>query len=48
MAMIRSRNQTAHAYNEQVAAEIARQVIDYYHPLFQAFRARMEDLEARQ
>jgi len=48
MEMIRSRNQTAHAYNEQVAAEISRRVVEQYQPLFQAFRARMEELEARQ
>lgn len=48
MEMIRSRNQTAHAYNEQVAAEITQRVTEQYQPLFQAFRARMEELEARQ
>jgi nucleotidyltransferase substrate binding protein (TIGR01987 family) len=48
MEMIRSRNQTAHAYNEEVAAEITRRVTEQYQLLFQAFRARMEELEARQ
>ena len=48
MAMIRSRNQTAHAYNEQIATEITQRVVEQYQPLFQTFRARMEELEARQ
>jgi len=47
MEMIRSRNQTAHAYNEKVAAEIAGRVIDCYRALFQAFLERMEQLEAK-
>lgn len=46
MEMIRSRNQTAHAYNEKVAAEIAGRVIDRYGALFQTFLERMEQLEA--
>lgn len=46
MEMIRSRNQTAHAYNEKVAAEIAGRVIDHYRALFQRFLERMEQLEA--
>ena len=47
MEMIRSRNQTAHAYNEQVAAEITQRVIEQYQPLFQAFQSRMGELEQR-
>lgn len=47
MEMIRSRNQTAHAYNEKVAAEIADRVINRYRPLFRQFLQRMEQLEAR-
>ena len=45
--MIRSRNQTAHAYNEKVAAEIAKRVVDRYRALFRQFLHRMEDLEVR-
>lgn len=47
MEMIGSRNQTAHAYNEKVAAEIAGRVIDRYRALFQTFLERMEQLEAK-
>lgn len=45
MEMIRSRNQTSHTYNENVAAEIVEKVIHLYHPLFQAFEKRMQDLK---
>lgn len=47
MEMIRSRSQTAHAYNEKIAAEIAKRVVDRYRRLFQDFLQRMEELEAR-
>lgn len=47
MEMIRSRNRTAYAYNEKVAAEIAGRVIGRYRALFQRFLERMEQLEAR-
>lgn len=44
MEMIRSRNLTAHAYNEKVAREIADQVVRRYHALFRAFALRMDEL----
>lgn len=44
MEMIRSRNQTSHTYNEEVADEIARRIIGTYHPLFEAFSVRMQTL----
>ncbi|WP_019571822.1 nucleotidyltransferase substrate binding protein [Thioalkalivibrio sp. ALMg3] len=47
MEMIRSRNLTAHAYNEKVAREISDQVIERYCGLFRAFATRMGELEAR-
>ncbi|WP_019589817.1 MULTISPECIES: nucleotidyltransferase substrate binding protein [unclassified Thioalkalivibrio] len=47
MEMIRSRNLTAHAYNEQVAREIAEQVVWRYHALFDAFARRMGELEGQ-
>jgi len=47
MEMIRSRNQTAHAYNEKVAAEIAARVVNRYRSLFRQFLQRMEQLEAQ-
>lgn len=46
MEMVQSRNQTAHAYNEEVAAEITRRVVERYRPLFRQFLERMERLEA--
>lgn len=47
MEMIQSRNQTAHAYNEEVAAEITRRIVEGYRPLFLQFLERMEQLEER-
>jgi nucleotidyltransferase substrate binding protein (TIGR01987 family) len=44
MAMIPSRNQTAHTYNEQVADEILAEVVNRHYPLFVAFEARMRQL----
>lgn len=41
MEMIRSRNQTSHTYNEEVANEIAARITGQYAPLFQAFLLRM-------
>ena len=42
--MIRSRNQTSHTYNEEVANEIAARTTGQYAPLFQAFLLRMQGL----
>jgi nucleotidyltransferase substrate binding protein (TIGR01987 family) len=47
MEMIQSRNQTAHAYNEEVATEITHRVVERYRTLFQQFLERMEQLEER-
>jgi nucleotidyltransferase substrate binding protein (TIGR01987 family) len=44
MEMIRSRNMTAHTYNQDIADEISQKVITRYFELFQAFRDRMQDL----
>lgn len=44
MEMIRSRNQTSHTYNEEVANEIAARITDQYAPLFDAFLLRMQGL----
>ena len=44
MEMIRSRNMTAHTYNQDVADEISELVITRYAGLLQAFAARMQDL----
>ena len=47
MEMIRSRNQTSHTYNEEVANEIAARITGQYAPLFQAFLLRMQVGPAR-
>lgn len=44
MEMIKSRNQTAHTYNESVANEIADNIMAFYHEMFQQFRQHMQDL----
>ena len=44
MEMIKSRNQSSHTYNQNVAEEIAGRVIDQYHSLFQTFLHRMQGL----
>ena len=44
LEMIRSRNQTSHTYNEEVANEIAARITGQYAPLFQAFLLRMQGL----
>ena len=44
MEMIRSRNQTSHTYNQEVADEIAEKIAGRYHRLFLAFEQRMQDL----
>lgn len=47
MEMIQSRNQTAHTYNERVAAEIANRITSRYCRLFRQLLERMEELESR-
>ena len=47
MEMIQSRNQTAHTYNERVAAQIASRITSRYRRLFRHFLERMEELESR-
>ncbi len=46
MDMIRSRNQTSHTYNQAVADEITRFILQRYHPLFRDFLAKMQALRA--
>lgn len=46
MEMIASRNQTAHAYNREVAERIANRVVDCYADLFRAFHDTMKRREA--
>ncbi|MCA1937588.1 MAG: nucleotidyltransferase substrate binding protein [Dechloromonas sp.] len=42
MAMIRSRNQSSHTYNQQVANTIADAIIASYHPLLLALQTSMQ------
>jgi nucleotidyltransferase substrate binding protein (TIGR01987 family) len=44
MEMIKSRNQTAHTYNESVANEITDKVMALYHGLFRQFQKHMQEL----
>jgi len=44
MEMIKSRNQTAHTYNESVANEITDKVMALYHDLFRQFQKHMQEL----
>lgn len=44
MEMIKSRNQTAHTYNEAVANAICEQILRLYYPLFTAFELKMQHL----
>ena len=44
MAMIESRNQTSHTYNQLIADEIAQKIMDIYFPLFCDFRDTMNEL----
>lgn len=45
MEMIKSRNQTSHTYNHEIADEIAEKIINHYHGLFMSFEKRMLDLK---
>jgi len=45
MAMIQSRNQTTHTYNEETADEIAKAILSCYVPEFQKFLHRFTELE---
>ncbi len=46
MAMIRSRNQTSHTYNQALAEAIAGEIITRYHPLFRDFLGGMQQRAA--
>ncbi|MBU4262170.1 MAG: nucleotidyltransferase substrate binding protein [Proteobacteria bacterium] len=48
MDMLKSRNLTSHTYNEEVADEICRAVLQNYFPLFLALETRLLNLLADQ
>jgi nucleotidyltransferase substrate binding protein (TIGR01987 family) len=45
MGMIKSRNQSSHTYNEEVADELKEKIVKNYHSLFLAFKSKMAQLE---
>jgi nucleotidyltransferase substrate binding protein (TIGR01987 family) len=45
MEMIKSRNQSSHTYNEAVAENLKRSIINTYYKLFLAFRDKFSQLE---
>jgi len=45
MEMIRSRNQTSHTYNEEIAAEITEKVTLEYYPEFVSLEKKMSEFE---
>lgn len=45
MEMIRSRNQSAHTYNEETADDIRNKVVQRYNDLFETFRQKMNELK---
>lgn len=47
MAMIKSRTQTAHTYNEGVAAKIAADIFAKYYPEFEKLHSKMEAMKEK-
>ena len=48
MAMIESRNQTSHTYNEDLADEITKAILTQYVPEFEKFQRKFTELEKQQ
>ena len=46
MDMIGSRNKTSHTYNEETANEIFTMIMTDYHPVFEAFKNKMEEIRS--
>ena len=44
MEMIKSRNQTSHTYNKELASQIVEKIIADYYPAFKLFYEKMETL----
>ncbi len=44
MEMIKSRNQTSHAYNKLLVNQIVEKIVNDYYPAFMAFSEKMESL----
>jgi nucleotidyltransferase substrate binding protein (TIGR01987 family) len=47
MAMIKSRNQTSHTYNQAIAETICEAIISRYHRLFSDLEKRIRSVEAK-
>ena len=47
MAMIESRNQTSHTYNEDLANEISTSILTRYVPEFETFQRKFAELEEK-
>lgn len=45
MEMIRSRNQSSHTYNQEIAEQIVKLIIERYQALFVSFAERMQKLK---
>jgi nucleotidyltransferase substrate binding protein (TIGR01987 family) len=48
MAMIQSRNQTSHTYNQDLADEITTAILTQYVPEFEKFQVKFAELEKKQ
>ena len=44
MEMIKSRNQTSHTYNQEIADAIVERILTSYFPLFESFSRRLTEL----
>ena len=47
MEMIKSRNKSSHTYNEEIAKEIVKKVVEWYYSLFLSFKNKMNKLTDR-
>ncbi len=47
MEMIKSRNKSSHTYNEEIAKEIVKKVVEWYYGLFLSFKNKMNKLTDR-
>ena len=48
MKMIANRNLTSHTYNEEVSEEIYQNIVTAFYPLFESFKAKMQQLTEKE
>ncbi len=48
LQMIQNRNVTSHTYNEEIAEEIYRNIVNDFHPLFVLFQEKMKYLQSKE